>query len=272
MPVAPLTAAQRLHLEVYGYVVVERALSAEFTAELRDALYSIEAHFRREGSLPPGVTADFSTTREFFRIDNLPQVDPCFLRYVTDPLMVALAEEAVGGPVRLEQSDAHIRRPTEDPADQSYLFHRGGYAGMAMTAKGLYHYPFVKTLTNLDDLGPDDGGTAVIAGTHKLVDVDYDAVMRAVAERPDLIHSVVAPAGSTLLFFESLLHSNGIIRSGRDRPLIVAGYTPTMFQAWPGYDLDPEFVATVDEQHQAMLDGRQRWNWQPAFRSLAEFD
>ena len=33
------------------------------------------------------------------------------------------------------------------------------------TDEGLFHYSFVKTLTNLTDLGPDDGGTVVIAGS-----------------------------------------------------------------------------------------------------------
>ena len=41
-----------------------------------------------------------------------------------------------------------------------------GYTGKAYRhlQKGLYHYSFVKTLTNLSDLGPDDGGTIVIPG------------------------------------------------------------------------------------------------------------
>ena len=71
--------------------------------------------------------------------------------------------------VRLEQCDAHIRRPTHDgpppPKDggppRRYGLHGGqkGYLGRAFSHidKGLYHYTFVKTLTNLSDLGPDDG-------------------------------------------------------------------------------------------------------------------
>ena len=59
----------------------------------------------------------------------------------------------------------------------------------------------MKCLTNLTDLGPDDGGTTVIAGSRKMVDISENLLIKAVKERPELRHQVVAPAGSTLLFF-----------------------------------------------------------------------
>ena len=46
-------------------------------------------------------------------------------------------------------------------------------------------------------------------------------------EARGLVSQVVhVPAGSTLVFFESLLHASGAISSGKDRLLIIAGYTP----------------------------------------------
>ena len=68
---------------------------------------------------------------------------------------------------------------------------------------GLYHYSFVKTLTNLTDLScPEDGGTIVIAGTHKIdPTVDPQEVIKAALADPGrpLVHHVVAPAGSTTM-------------------------------------------------------------------------
>ena len=46
--------------------------------------------------------------------------------------------------------------------EQKYGFHRGINPAYAHTSNGLYHFSFVKALTNLTDLGPDDGGTTVI--------------------------------------------------------------------------------------------------------------
>lgn len=45
-------------------------------------------------------------------------------------------------------------------------------------------------------LGPDDGGTCVIAGCHKATCAE-ESIIQAAREDPSLIHQVVAPAGST---------------------------------------------------------------------------
>lgn len=51
--------------------------------------------------------------------------------------------------------------------------------------------------------GWQDGGTLVIAGSHKIDPVvDPQDIINAAYEDPSLIHHVVAPAGSTLVFFE----------------------------------------------------------------------
>ena len=42
-----------------------------------------------------------------------------------------------------------------------------------------------------------------------------------------LIHHVVAPAGSTLVFCETLLHSSGDILSDNERVIIISGYRPS---------------------------------------------
>ena len=181
-----------------------------------------------------------------------------------------MVQEIVGGTVRLEQSDAHIRRPVGGE-EQRYGFHRGINPGYPHTSHGLYHFSFVKTLTNLTDLGPDDGGTTVIAGTHKISEeVEREALIEAAMADPRLIHTVEAPAGSTLLFYESLMHSSGIIRSDRDRVLIIGGYTPTMFQTWNGYEPDAAFAAGLNDEHRALITGDAKYGWQRQTRRLGD--
>ena len=77
---------------------------------LKETIYRIEADFRRTGELPGPHCFHTSTTQEFFRIDNVPHLAPCFFDYLTNPRIVGMAEEAIGGPARLQQSDAHLRR------------------------------------------------------------------------------------------------------------------------------------------------------------------
>lgn len=269
-PFPALTPGQRLHLEVYGYVIIENLLSRSEVETLKDTIYAIEDRYRATGEQPGPNCWNTSTTETFFRIDNLPHLAPCFFDYLTHPRIVGMAEEITGGPVRLQQSDAHIRRPVPDE-DKKYGFHRGINPAYHHYENGLYHFSFIKALTNLTDLGPDDGGTTVIAGTHKVpTEVERDDIVEAAMEDPSLIHQVEAPAGSTLLFYESLVHAAGIIRSEKDRLLILGGYMPTMFQAWMGYDPDPDFVETLSEEHRALLTGEAKFRWPRKTRRLGQ--
>lgn len=268
-PFPALTSAQRLHIEIYGYVIIENLLAQAEIDALKDTLYGIEDDFRRTGNMPGPNCFNTSTTENFFRIDNLPHLAPCFFDYITHPKIVGMAEEIIGGPARLQQSDAHIRRPVAEDEGR-FGFHRGINPAYSHYEKGLYHFSFIKALTNLTDLGPDDGGTTVIAGTHKVpVDVPQEAIIEAAMEDPSMIHQVEAPAGSTLLFYESLIHAAGIIKSDKDRLLILGGYMPTMFQAWNGYDPDMDFAQTVSDEHRALLIGESKFNWPRNPRDLA---
>jgi ectoine hydroxylase-related dioxygenase (phytanoyl-CoA dioxygenase family) len=265
-----LSAAERIHLDIYGYVIIESVLSQAEVDGIKDAMYAIEDDFRRTGEKPAETMFFSGTSENFFRIDNLPHLDSRFNDYVTKPEIVGFAEEAVGGSVRLEQSDAHIRRSTGEPPAERYGWHRGFDPAFAYRKQGLFHCPFVKCLTNLTDLGPDDGGTTVIAGSHKMAEVPQELIQQAVAERPNLRHQVVAPAGSTLLFFEATTHAGGINRSGKERLLILGGYTPDFFQPWMGYEPDPEFVAGLPEELRPFYTGGNKYRWTQMNRNLQD--
>jgi ectoine hydroxylase-related dioxygenase (phytanoyl-CoA dioxygenase family) len=262
------TVEQRLHLDIQGYVVIERFVPPAQVAELRETLAEIEARFRTDGTRPRAPSFLSTTTVDSFRVDNLPHLAPCFHRYPSDPRVLGRAEEMMGHEVRLEQSDAHIRRPLPSRPD-AYGFHRHNRLGLGSVERnGLYHFPFVKALTNLSDLGPDDGGTAVIAGTHKLPGHLDPVLVAAAARDPALVHHVVAPAGSTLFFYESLLHSSGINRSGKDRPLVLGGYTPTLFQPQHGENPDPAFLATLPQHERDLYSGAKAWEGSERHREL----
>lgn len=93
-------------------------------------------------------------------------------------------------------------------------------------------------------------------GTHKIPgEVDKQAIIDAAMADPSLINHVQAPAGSTLLFFESLVHSPGIIRSDRDRMLLVGGYAPHMFAACAGYEPAAELIRRLPAEYQQFFTG-----------------
>jgi hypothetical protein len=273
-PFPALTPAQRYHLDVYGYVVVPNTLTADQVAALKAALQRLKTEFLAIGDPIQTVVRNCRVSAlhpNHMHFAHILETAPAILDYVTHPWLVGMAEELVGGAVRLEESEAIInaRSPDYDPAaPRRYGFHTGTRPDYGTYSEnGLYHCNFVKTLTNLTELGPDDGGTVVIAGSHK-VKAPQEQIIACAYENPSLIHQVIAPAGSTLLFGEALVHATGQIRSDRERVIIIAGYTPPMFQAWNGQEPSADFLASVPDVFKPLISGSDKWRWQPRFRSL----
>ena len=275
-PFPALTPAQRYHLDVYGYVVVENVLSEGETGRLLEAMQRLKRDLLASDDPASARVRNCCLSAykpHHLHFAHILEADPALFDYLTHPRLVGMAEELVGGDVRLEESEAVIntRAPDTDvSAPPRYGFHVGTWPDVGTyTSNDLYHCTFVKTLTNLTELGPDDGGTVCIAGSHK-VGGPRETIIEAAQADPSLIHQVIAPAGSTLLFYESLIHAAGIIRSDRDRLLILGGYMPTMFQAWMGYEPDPDFVQTLPDEHRQLLTGEQKFHWPRQPRQLGD--
>ncbi len=270
-PFPALTPAQRYHLDVFGYVVVENTLSTDEVGTLLEAMQQLQADLEAagEGAFVRGCR--FSAHHPHHsHLAHILEAHPAIYDYLTHPRLVGLVEELVGGTVRLEESEAVINSRAPDSAwDGHYGFHTGTRLDIGTYVEnGLYHCTFVKTLTNLTDLGPDDGGTVCIAGSHK-IKVSREEIIACAYEDRTLIHQVVAPAGSTLLFGEALIHATGHLTSDCERVIVIGGYTPTMFQAWNGQEPSAEFVETkVEERHRALISGSDKWHWKQQHRTL----
>ena len=117
-------------------------------------------------------------------------------------------------------------------------------------------------------------GTVVVAGSHKVT--DYAGAIKAAYEDRSLIHQVIAPAGSTLLFGETLIHATGQIRSDRERAIIICGYGPRMYPRWDGGGVDgepqfsEEFLARMPDSLKTLFLGKSHWNRVPKYRKLSD--
>jgi hypothetical protein len=268
-PFPALTPAQRYHLDVFGYVVLERTLTDDETGRLLEAMQRLRRDLDEAGEGAVVRGCRYSHRSEHHRhFAHILEAEPEIYDYLTHPRLVGLAEELVGGTVRLEESEAVINTRPAGTWDGTLGFHTGTRPDLGTYVEnGLTHCTFVKTLTNLTDLGPDDGGTVCIAGSHK-IKAPREEIIACAYEDRSLIHQVVAPAGSTLLFGEALIHATGRKQTDGERVIVIGGYTPTMFQAWNGQEPSAEFVAAAPEKHRALLSGSDRWSWKQQHRTL----
>lgn len=276
-PFPALTPAQRYHFEVFGYVVLPSVLSQDETAALRDALYRVRDGIARldnphaDGPRHHGAYFAINQPHHHY-MGSIIESDPTITAYATHPRLVAAAEEVIGGEARIVEMNAHInRRPGPEPPDPepTYGFHRGTDPAFSQhEVNGLTHCSFVKTLTNLTDLGPDDGGTVVIAGSHRVKAPERDLIALAYEDR-SLIHQVIAPAGSTLLFAETLIHATGQHRRDQDRVIIITGYGTTLFPYWENGNLSEGFRSRIPPQLRILFEGKANWTRGPRYRTLS---
>ena len=271
-PFPALTPAQRYHLDVFGYVVVPNTLTQDEVSRIKDALWKVRDNLQRiddRTQSGPRYRGSFLVIDELHHqwIENIIETDPAITAYATHPFLVGMAEEIIGGEARVVEMNAHVNRNGSDSG--THEFHRGTDIPFAThTHQGLFHCNFVKTLTNLTDLGPDDGGTVVIAGSHK-VDVAIPEIVQLSREDPSLIHQVMAPAGSTLLFCESLIHASGQIHSDTERLIIITGYGSTLFPYWSRGQMTDAFRKKIPEQLKILLEGRDSHRRGIRYRNLS---
>ena len=268
-PFPAMTPGQRYHLDVFGYVVIENTLTEEETGRLLESLQRLKTDLLavERDACVRGCRLG-AHRPHYLHFAHILEADPAIYDSLTHPRLVGLAEELVGGSVRLEESEAIINERDPDVEPGRYGFHVGTWPDLGTyTENALFHCTFVKTLTNLTELGPDDGGTVFIAGSHK-IKAPKEEVIACASEDRSLIHQVVAPAGSTLLFGEALIHATGDIRSDRERVIVIGGYTPPIFQAWNGQEPSAEFVASVPEAYRPFISGSDRWRWEQRHRTL----
>ncbi|HEY3234167.1 MAG TPA: phytanoyl-CoA dioxygenase family protein [Polyangiaceae bacterium] len=277
-PFPALTPAERYHFDVFGYVVIENVLSPAEVAQLREVVYRLRDECLAQDCLKRhGPKVNYAWIEKYHEkhdfLLNIVGADPIISAYMTHPRLVGMAEEIIGAQARIVEGNAHInsRRPGELPTPPAaWGLHRGIDIPFGTHVRqGLQHCSFVKTLTTLVDLGPDDGGTVCIPGSHK-IDLPADEIIAAAAKDPRLVHQMVAPAGSTMLFSETLIHGTGIVRSSNERCIIICGYATRMFLEWDDGDgnYGADFHRAVPEPMRILFNGYRHWTRGTRYRRL----
>ena len=263
---AVLTTAQKMFFEINGFVMLPRLLDASEVERLRATLYRMRDDNRRREK---GVFLVDKGRSYYARMGNLLEYDRVFVDFAAHPRLVPLAEDLVGGAVRLEETEAIINRrdPNADLEQlrrdhpNAYNLHRAMDPSWgAFVEQGRMHSLFVKAIAYLTDVGPGDGGTAVVPGSHRML-WPRAQLLEATRLDPTLIHVVEAQAGTVMMFAETLLHSTTAIRGDRDRVIVTAGYAAPMLRMEVGNYVRPEFAAELPESLRPLIAGSQRWRW-----------
>jgi hypothetical protein len=196
-----LTAEELFHLDTAGFLVRPGILAADEVAALRDQVERIYLRphtlAAQERELPGGAAS--------LLIDH--------------PAIVDVLDRVLGPDCRMETSEPMRRARNE-------AFYRGFHRGSRYQADPIFGYRVeadriflatIRVMIELTDIGPEDGATSFVIGSHK-ANFPLPDRYRTPGVQPDtdLVTSYSCPAGSAVFFTEGLAHTG--LAWQRDEP------------------------------------------------------
>ena len=243
--------------DLRGYLLLKGAISPQHIRQLNagiDALLPIE-HGEWKGYVHGHTYGD----QEGTNLQQIYEGGQPFERLIDHPSWIDKVKYFVGGagtfdynhgPLFIDECFASIRGPGE-----AIGLHSGGHEGTKRTQfrfyNGAFHCGQINVLMALTDIGPGDGGTMVVPGSHKAHFPHPDAEkysMHTDVASVDHVEGAVhihMDAGDVILFVDALCHGSAKRVNQGDRRIIVFRYGPSWGNFRYGYRVSDELVARL---------------------------
>ena len=114
----------------------------------------------------------------------------------------------------------------------------------------------INCMVPVTDIGPEDGGTLVLEGSHKLEGAGISDL------RQCPVAQIEAPRGSVVYFPETLMHTAVPILSETRRYVMFYAYVPPWFEVWHGGEVPKEIVESYDDMTlRKIIGGDDQWGY-----------
>ncbi|UCH25996.1 MAG: phytanoyl-CoA dioxygenase family protein [Trueperaceae bacterium] len=162
------------------------------------------------------------------------------------------------GPLFIDENFASLRGPGE-----AIGLHSGGHSGVKRNQfrfhNGRFQCGQVNILLALTDIGPGDGATMVIPGSHK-ANLEHPAFGRhrmggesASVDNVEGAIEVHMKAGDAILFVDAISHGSAERVSTGERRIIVYRYGPSWGNFRHGYAPSPELLARLTPERRQIV-------------------
>jgi hypothetical protein len=245
--------------DLRGYLILERAISPDLLADLNHA-------FETFPDLAPNEWWGNAQRRDYtpdtgYELHNCVEAGPPFETLIDHPSWIAYvrrycgeADSYVEG-VFIDECIASIRR-----SGGHHPVHSGGYRG---ALRGAYHYQHgvfrcgqCNILLALTDIGPGDGPTMIIPGSHKSNFPHPQAGDYARGDRMDHLEGAVPvylQAGDAILFVDGLMHGGSSRTNPGERRVVIYRYGPSWGATRFGYAYSEALLARLSPEQRAIL-------------------
>ena len=249
-----LTLEQLKHFAQHGWVIKERVFDDEFMDECRQAMdeTAIIPHVGRGGLSDQADDSKASDEQTFMM--GIVKHHQIFRNCLLNPILLEDSRQLMGTDLRHRATWMIIKEPHPkrhqnrsgliDPINLPW--HRDMRPKWGTFADDhdpeLINCILTNCMVTVTDIGPDDGGTMALDGSHK-VDGDPTSVMQQCP-----VVQLEAPRGSVIYFPETLMHSAVPILGETTRYVMFYAFVPPWFEVWQHCDVPQEIVDTYEDE------------------------
>lgn len=254
------TALDDYLFDLRGYLILENAVEPDLLADLNRA-------FDNFPPLEPMEWWGNAQRRDYtaatgFELHNCIEAGRPFERLIDHPGWInyvrhyAGEEQSYIGGVFIDESVASIRR-----SGGHHPAHSGGFQGALRGAygcrDGVFRCGQVNIILALTDIGPEDGPTLIVPGSHKSHFPHPSVGDYGKGDRMDTLPGAV-PAlmnkGDALLFVDGLMHGGSSrTRDGGERRVTIYRYGPVWGASRFGYEYSPALLERVTPHQRRIL-------------------
>ncbi len=251
--------------DLRGYLLLENALNPDEVAALNTGIDDILPlkHNEWYGYIQGHTFGDSEGT-------NLQQIyeggEP-FEKLIDHPSWIDKVKHFVGGedtfdykhgPLFIDENFANIRGPGE-----AIGLHSGGHLGVKRNQfryhNGRFQCGQVNILIALTEIGPGDGGTMVIPGSHKANFEHPDFGVHKMGGTQASVDGTVGAIevfmqpGDALLFVDAISHGSARRENPGNRRIIVYRYGPSWGYFRHGYQPSPELLERLTPERRQIV-------------------
>jgi ectoine hydroxylase-related dioxygenase (phytanoyl-CoA dioxygenase family) len=271
-------------LEIYlfdlrGYLVIEQALDPSEVAALNAGIDAILP--LKRGEWAGYVHGHAFSDNDGINLQQIYEGGEPFERLIDHPSWIDKVKHFVGGegtfdyhpsPLFIDENFANIRGK-----GGAIGLHSGGHTGVKRTQFRYYNGHFqcgqINILMALTDIGPGDGATMVIPGSHKANFPHPQADERAIGGNKQSVDGVTGAmevhmkAGDALLFVDAIMHGSAERTNPGERRIIVFRYGPGWANFRHGYQVSSELAARLTPQRRQIVQPQQLLPREPQKRA-----
>ena len=268
--------------DLRGFIVVRNAISSQEVCDLNECLDAIPP--MKAGEWYGHIHSHKYGEKNGCNLQQIYEAGEPFERLIDHPSWIERVKCFVGGegtfdqhhgPLFIDENFASIRGPGD-----AIGIHSGAFPWVKRCqyhfSNGAFNCGQVNMLLALTDIGPGDGGTMVVPGSHKsnFRHPDFEkCAMRPEGASADDVEGAIEvhlDAGDAILFVDSICHGSALRTNSGQRRIVVNRYGPSWGFFRSGYRPSPELLARLTPARRKIVWPHEELKRTPNVKEAAE--